>query len=295
MELSKLPSTLLFGKNPNPLPVQVEFDRRSDFYSMTTNHFHSEYEIYYLFSGDRYYFIKDRTYAIQAGDLVLIDSEVLHKTASRNIPNHERMVLYFQPGFFTGLPLGERELLLSVFRRDNPVLRLNLQERLKVEDLLLSLLGEMAETPPGFSLHVKNMASEALLQVARILLKKETVPPDHPSAAQLKITEIVRYINTHYGDPLDLDLLSSRFFISKSHLSRTFKESTGFGFSEYLILTRVKEAQQMLRSTDKSITEIANAAGFDNFSHFGKTFKKSTGLSPRQYRAIHLNDGAGAK
>lgn len=292
MELSKFPSSLSFGKKPNPRPVQVEFDHRSMYYTMTANHFHSEYELYYLFTGERYYFIKDRNYTILAGDLVMIDSEEVHKTANRNIPNHERIVIYYQPVFFAGLSVEERELLLSVFRREYPVLRLNLQERLMVEELLLSLLEELLDKPPGYSLRVEYLAAEFLLLTARILFKKESVPSETPSPSQLKLTEIVRFINTHYSDPLDLDHLSARFFISKSHLSRTFKEFTGFGFSEYLILTRIKEAQQMLRGSDKSITEIAATAGFDNFSHFGKTFKKSTGLSPRQYRAVHRNNKA---
>ncbi|MDF2936893.1 MAG: helix-turn-helix protein [Paenibacillaceae bacterium] len=293
MELSKLPACLSFGKKPNSRPVQVEFDRRSMYYTMTANHFHSEYELYYLFTGERYYFIKDRTYTILAGDLVMIDSEEVHKTANRNIPIHERLVLYYQPAFFAALPAEERELLLSVFKRDNPVLRLNLQERLMVEELLLDLLEELLEKPPGYSLRVEQIGVELLLFTARILLKKEAVAAEVPSPAQLKMTEIIRHINTQYSEPLDLDGLSARFFISKSHLSRTFKEFTGFGFSEYLILTRIKEAQQMLRGSTKSITEIAAAAGFDNFSHFGKTFKKAAGMSPRQYRAIHQNSTRG--
>lgn len=289
MELSKLPDSVSFGKKPDPRPVQVEFDRRSMYYTMTANHFHSEYELYYLFTGERYYFIKDRNYTILAGDLVLIDSEEVHKTANRNDLIHERIVLYYQPAFFAALPAEERELLLSVFRRDYPVLRLNLQERLMVEGLLLNLLEELTEKPPGFSLRVEQMGAELLVLTARILLKKEAVAAEVPSPSQLKLTEIVRHINTHYNEPLDLEGLSVRFFISKSHLSRTFKEFTGFGFSEYLTLTRIKEAQQMLRGSAKSITEISEAAGFDNFSHFGKTFKKASGMSPRQYRAIHQN------
>lgn len=285
MELSRLPDSISFGKKPHLRPVQVEFDRRSMYYSMTANHFHSEYELYYLFTGERYYFIKDRNYTILAGDLVLIDSDEVHKTANRNVPIHERIVIYYQPAFFAALPTGERELLLSVFRRDYPVLRLNLQERLTVEGLLLNLLEELSEKPPGYSLRVEQMGAELLVRTARILLKKETVTAEEPSPAQLKMTEIVRHINNHYSEPLDLESLAARFFISKSHLSRTFKEYTGFGFSEYLILTRIKEAQLMLRGSTKSITDISEATGFENFSHFGKTFKKATGMSPRQYRA----------
>lgn len=287
MSLSQVPDVLSFGKEADRKLIQIEFNRITGFSSMTTNHFHSEYEIYYLFAGDRYYFIKDRSYSVQPGDLVLISSDEVHKTSFRTLPYYERIVVYFRPEYFRMIPEGDRELLLSAFRQPYPILRLNLQERLQVEELLVSLLLELSEQPPGYSLHIAHMASELLLFTARALIRRDSVPPEEPTPMQQKMTDIVRYINTHYGEQLDLDGLSARFYISKSHLSRIFKETTGFGFSEYVNLTRVKEAQRLLRETSDSITDISAAAGFDNFSHFGKTFKKLAGVSPRQYRTLH--------
>lgn len=287
MSITQIPDTLSLGKGDSPQMIQIEFNRISGFSSMATNHFHSEYEIYYLFSGDRYYFIKDRSYNIQPGDLVLIGSDQVHKTSFNMLPYHERIVVYYRPDYFDSISGEDRELLLSVFQQDYPLLRLNLQERLTVEEMLLSLLQELTEKPPGYKLHITHMASELLLFTARALMKREAVPAEEPTPMQQKMTDIVRYINAHFGEPLDLDLLSSRFFISKSHLSRLFKDTTGFGFSEYVNLTRIKEAQRMLRDTRLSVTDISAATGFDNFSHFGKTFKKLAGASPRQYRIMH--------
>lgn len=293
MDLSQLPDSLSFGKDARPEIIQIEFDRRSGFYAMATNHFHSQYELYYLFSGNRNYFIKDRSYTIHSGDLVLISSDEVHKTSDNGIPNHERIVFYFEPAYFDSFAEEDRRLLLSVFSQSYPLLRLNLQERLQVEDLLLSLLTELAEEPPGYRMRIRLAASELLLFTARALLRRDDVPAEEPGPMQKKMTDIVRYINAHYGEPLDLDRLSARFFISKSHLSRVFKEATGFGFAEYVNLTRIKEAQRLLRDTAVSITDISAATGFDNFSHFGKTFKKATGLSPRQYRLMNCKETPG--
>jgi AraC-like DNA-binding protein len=293
MDLSQLPASLSFGKGAKPEIIQIEFDRRSGFYAMATNHFHSQYELYYLFSGNRNYFIKDRSYTINPGDLVLIGSDEVHKTSDNGIPNHERIVFYFEPAYFDSFTGEDRRLLLSVFSQAYPLLRLNLQERLQVEELLLSLLGELAEEPPGFRIRIHLLASELLLFTARTLSKRDDIPAEEPGPMQRKMTDIVRHINAHYGEPLDLDGLAARFFISKSHLSRVFKEATGFGFAEYVSLTRIKEAQRLLRDTSASVTDISAATGFDNFSHFGKTFKKATGLSPRQYRLINRREKPG--
>ncbi|WP_426452540.1 helix-turn-helix domain-containing protein [Paenibacillus sp. S-38] len=284
MPVSSLPGMLRFGAKNAPL--WIDFDRRIGPYEMDTNHYHIQYEMYYLFRGERNFFIKDSVYQIHPGDLVLIDSHAVHKTSERSEPDHERIVLHFAPSFFTGYPQEEKELLLSPFVRPHPVVRLNLHERRQAEALLVSLLTELDEQPPGYTLHIRHMAAELLLFAARHTLVQESPPADELSPVQRKVRDIVRHMNLHYGESLQLDTLARQYFISKSHLSRVFKEVTGFGFTEYLNLTRIKEAERLLRETDWSITRVSEHCGFENFSHFGKMFKKLSGLSPRAYRKL---------
>lgn len=285
MKLSHFPDILRFGHKNDPF--YLEFDRRRGHYSMATDHYHREYELYYLFSGQRNYFIKDDVYQVQSGDLVLIESNAVHKTSDSGEPNHERIVLYFAPSYFNDLPAEERDLLLSPFLQELPLLRLNLQEQLQLEALFDTLLTELNEQHPGYRLRISQIAGELLLYTARSFLKRESLPKQESSSVQRKISDIVRYINLHFGEPLELEELSRRFFISKSYLSRMFKQVTGFGFAEYVNLTRIKEAERLLRDTDHSITHVSELAGFDNFSHFGKMFKRLTGLTPRAYRESH--------
>ncbi|AFH61384.1 helix-turn-helix domain-containing protein [Paenibacillus caseinilyticus] len=290
MPVQSLPGMLRFGTRNDPL--WIDFDRRIGPYEMVNNHYHIEYEIYYLFRGERNFFLKDSVYHIRSGDLMLIDSYAVHKTSERSEPDHERIVLHFAPSFFGGFPREEKELLLSPFGPVQPLVRLNLQERRHVETLLGSLLAELSERPPGYTLHIRNMAAELLLFAARRLRKQESSgPADELSPVQRKVTDIVRHLNQHYGESLQLDTVARQFYISKSHLSRVFKEVTGFGFTEYVNITRIKEAERLLAETDWSITRVSEHCGFDNFSHFGKMFKKLSGLSPRAYRKLNRPGG----
>ncbi len=288
MNLSQLPPSLKY--EPPGTPIRVEFDRRIGHYSMGGNHYHSACEIYYLFSGERNYFIRDRSYSVRPGDLVPIGANVVHKTSDAGVPNHERIVVYYEKAFFESLDAEEADLLLTPFNLEYAVRSLNLQERAHVETLLHSLLGELAETPPGYGMHIRHMAAELLLFAARHAREQDSSPPVEPTPVQRKITEIVRHINSGYAEPLDLDGLSKRFYISSSHLSRMFKEETGFKFTEYVNLTRIKEARLLLRDTNLGVTAVSERTGFDNFSHFGKVFKKITGMSPRQYRSMYRSD-----
>ncbi|MDD9269247.1 AraC family transcriptional regulator [Paenibacillus sp. GCM10023248] len=277
-----LPDMLRFGSEDDPL--RIEFDRRTGYYAMENNHYHIEHELYYLFQGERNYFIKDSAYRVQAGDMVLVDSNALHKTSDLREPNHERIVLYYSPSFFAGYQSAEKELLLAPFALGNPLIRLNLQEKMHVEALLASLLNELNEQPPGYQLHIRNVAVELLLFTSRYMLKRQSERDDELSPVRHKVTDIIRHINLHFGDSLQLHLIAKQFFISKSHLSRVFKQMTGFGFTEYVNITRVREAERLLRETDWSILHVSEHCGFESFSHFGKVFKKLSGVSPRSYR-----------
>lgn len=288
MQLQQLPDLLHYGEPQDD--VRAEFDRRSGHFSMLQNHYHTSYELYYLFSGERNYFVKDRAYRIRAGDLILIDSNVVHKSADSGIPDHERVVLYFSPAYFDEYPQEERELLRTPFIRSHAHVPLNLQEKLRAEELLLSMLRELHDRPIGYRVHVRHMAGELLLLAARASGKSELIPRPEPTPVQLKVSEVVRHINRHFDGPLELDDLARRFYISRSHLSRTFKEVTGFGFAEYVNLTRIREAQRMLLETKHSVTLVSELAGFDNFSHFGKMFKRLSGVSPRTYRKLDRPD-----
>lgn len=145
MTVQSLPNLLHFGSIDEPL--WIEFDRRIGHHSMTNTHYHKSYEIYYLYSGERNFFIGDSVHHILPGDMVLIDSNIVHKTSGLSIPNHERVVLHFGQPFFNGISPEDTDLLLAPFTDGHPLIRLNLQERMHVEELLSSLLTELNECP----------------------------------------------------------------------------------------------------------------------------------------------------
>ncbi|KAF4325745.1 hypothetical protein G195_000708, partial [Phytophthora kernoviae 00238/432] len=114
----------------------------------------------------------------------------------------------------------------------------------------------------------------------------DSEPVLHPKAQA-----VVRHLNENYHQSLALPEVAAMFRISPHYLSRLFKQTTGFTFSDYLNLLRVKEAQRLLRESEDSITEIALQAGFSNFSHFGKMFKRTVQVSPRTYRQEYREAG----
>ena len=76
--------------------------------------------------------------------------------------------------------------------------------------------------------------------------------------------------------------------ISRYHLEQSFKNYEKIGIFEYIQKKKMKYAEMLLISTDKSILEVANEIGYENPSKFSQSFKKYLGILPRKYRNINL-------
>jgi AraC-like DNA-binding protein len=262
----------------------IDHVRRKGHFSMPVNHFHNHYELYYLCEGERMYFVQDRTYRVKAGNFVLIDRNVLHRTLDTGIPDHERMVIDIHPEWIEAFYPDYSEMLLEPFVRGIPVMSFPLAQMTHIKRIIAELSHEMLRQEPGYDIRLQHGVIELLLIAARCAKKDDPAPVEIQSPIHAKITKIVRYLNDHFTEALALPDLANRFTMSPYYLSRTFKSTTGFTYSEYLNLIRLKEAQRLLRETELKITEIALQTGFENFSHFGKAFKKMALLSPRAYR-----------
>ena len=95
------------------------------------------------------------------------------------------------------------------------------------------------------------------------------------------VRNMVDYINQHLEDDLSLDKLSEKFFVSKYHLCRVFKEHTGFTVNKYITKKRIIRVQQLYKE-GRTLNESALIAGFGDYSNFYKSFVSETGISPRK-------------
>lgn len=264
----------------------IDYIKRITPYQMENRHYHSQYEIYYLISGDRNYFIQDRVHHVEKGDLIIIRPNVLHKTVSTKPSSHERILIEFDTDFFDGFLVNKELDLLDIFYKDCSILRLTETEKEQIEHCLYKLIQESKNYGADNNTALKVYFLELLISINRCYKELNSLVYNHPSKLHKKISEIITYINLNYTNDLGLELLSKEFLISTAHLSRAFKKVTGLSFVEYLNNLRVNEAQKLLTETNLSILEIAEKVGYQNSTHFGRTFKSITGSSPREFRKL---------
>lgn len=253
--------------------------RRSGYNTMPRPHSHSFYELYYLLDGERVYFMNGKVYTAAKGDLVVVVPQDLHSTASSQIEEVERILVQFSSGF---LPPGSPLLSLPPLM-ESALLRFPIHEQAELEHLLLQMISECKEKPPLYESYVSHLLQQLLIRIHRAgSTGTDGNEPIHPM--HQKVSEIASYIHEHYQEPITLEQVSKQFYISPAYLSRVFLKLTGFHFSEYVRVVRVREAQKLLRTTREKIHTIAERVGFEHVSHFNKTFKKITGFSPMHYR-----------
>ncbi|MBN9390098.1 MAG: helix-turn-helix domain-containing protein [Chloroflexi bacterium] len=105
-----------------------------------------------------------------------------------------------------------------------------------------------------------------------------------PQFNSQRVKRTVVYLQNNFSRPITLNDIAQEIGISKNYLSEIFHQELGISPWEYLTRYRINQAKQMLKTTDRSITEIAAQSGFDDPAHFSRIFRAHTGQSPKEYR-----------
>ncbi|MGM0881373.1 MAG: response regulator transcription factor [Bacillota bacterium] len=95
---------------------------------------------------------------------------------------------------------------------------------------------------------------------------------------------ICKYIQENYCYELTLTTLSEQFHFNEAYLSSLFKTHARMNFSDYLVMVRMKKAEELIKDTDLKLTDIAQLVGYSNSSYFSTAFKKFYHASPSVYR-----------
>lgn len=91
--------------------------------------------------------------------------------------------------------------------------------------------------------------------------------------------------DARYFEPLDVDDLARAACLSRAHFSREFRRAFGESPHAYLLTRRLERAAAMLRTTDRSVTDICLAVGMTSVGSFTSSFTRTFGMSPTAYRA----------
>ena len=254
-------------------------------------HTHETYELYYFISGDADYLIEGQEYHLKPHTLLLIAPNLFHGIRVNTSAAYDRHTLHFEPSV---LSLDHRVMLLSAFAQEkHPQTQ---QVPYCLEDMehsgVLALFRAM-EACHGQSENVIRTMMPVLTE-AILGLVALCVPSLEQGEALRERTcvsrtqkDIIEYLDAHFTEPITLDMLSERFFISKHYLNRAFRKATGTTVMDYLIHKRVTCVQQLLVN-GIPVSQAAALAGFGEYTSFYRAYVKRFGHAPSQDRGTPL-------
>lgn len=106
-----------------------------------------------------------------------------------------------------------------------------------------------------------------------------------------KVRSAIEYIETHLGDDVSIEAVASALGMSSFRFARGFARSTGQSPHQFLVARRIEVAKDLLRSSDRSLADVARTVGFSTQSHFTVVFGKRCQMTPLAYRRLMRRSG----
>ena len=263
---------------------------RDNGYEMPSFHIHHKYEIYYEIEGTRRYFIEDAAYIVNAGSVVLIGENQIHKTAAVGDTPSSRIVMNFSGEYLDSLAeiFPDVDFFSFLNEEHNHLLcNLSVKQQNQIQSVMQQLILLQEEVTPESDAMRKMMLATLLLTLKSLCRIQQEQGGENGRVSNQIVDQIQGYIAEHYAEKLTLTGIASQFYISPYYLSRLFKRAINLSLIEYINGVRIKAAQNLIEKSNESVSEVAEKTGFMTTAHFRRVFNDATGLSPQQYRQYY--------
>ncbi len=252
-------------------------------------HYHHYIEILYALDADINIYLNGNLFHFKSGDMVVINSKETHDLLFN--ADSRYICIKFSPEIlYTGeQSVFELKYVMPFILENANHQRVFTKEECAdgvVHDLITGIMLEWENKAYGYELAIRADILRLFLWILRYWnsqnidgIGKFDLSDDLLHAIQTAL----EYVSAHYADCTAQDTAAA-CNLSYSYFSRTFKRIMHKSFTEYLNYVRITKAEQLLSTTDKSISEIAADVGFSTPSYFIQQFKAQKNLSPKQFR-----------
>lgn len=271
------------GRREDRAQVMLEEDfeahhNRDPYFRTIEFHAHDFLELYLFLDGSVTYYIEDQVYDLCPGDLLIIPPGRMHRPVIANErAAYERMVLWVELDYIARIDSAAGELQAAL----RGIGANGYRVPLRGDDLIFaaSLFRRIVKMERGGV-----FTSSAIRLYLKDAFEAYSLVEKEARGETAVIPQVIRYLTEHFREPLRLDNLAARFFISKSYLNRHFKAYTNATVYAYLMALRITHARRMLRE-GATAAEAGRECGFSDYSTFYKAFKAQTGITPQEFKA----------
>jgi len=237
-----------------------------------TPHWHEHIELLYFIEGGCTFTCNGKTFTVQKGDFVTINSAEVHSFISQGKIKYFCMLIY--PEFFSDINFSN--ILIKNHISYDPF----------IEKMMFSINSEHSSNKEGSDMMVKSYVYSVMTHLLRnYTYARITEKELYAHSSNLKrLDTVFEYISNNYDKELSTLMLSKLCYVSESYFCRFFKKATGKTVANYINEYRIEKAVFLLKNTDSTISEISIRTGFCDANYFSRVFKKVMGISPTDYK-----------
>ena len=261
--------------DPN-LPFRSSFGAGKMWMNHTIN-WHENIEILYCSSGEGYVFINETRYPFKEGDIVVVNSEEIHRVQSNHVnprcSSGTFQTLIIDRHFCAECGIPSTTLIFQSHIRDAQIK----EAFIRIMDAYKRYVhtGEFYE-----AIHIRALLLDFLCRLCQDYLVSEQ--GDGPHKRNDALQTAVTYIREHLAEPITINTLTQLTGLSESTLLRRFKRAFGRSVIDTILLLRCTEAKRLLEM-GCSVSEAARSCGFDNMSYFTSVFKRYYDAPPSTF------------
>ncbi len=245
------------------------------------NETHPGYEILYLISGTVNYIIEGKSYIVNKGDIIIINSSEVHKLIIDLSTKYERCVLHFSNDVFPANSELNNRLIHDIILRTQNSLKIipgDVVKKFKIDEIFLEF--DKYESDSDKMLIPCLFASNIIklfVQLNKALPSISSLPT--PQINNPFIKKISDYITENISKKFKIKDIANYIHFSESRLSHLFKETMGITLNKYIILKRIQHAQNLIKH-GMTLQEAAFESGYQYYSNFYNNYKMVTGETP---------------
>ncbi|MCF7754490.1 AraC family transcriptional regulator [Paenibacillus xylanexedens] len=248
----------------------------------TIYHRHNAYEIYLFLRGNVHFYVDNRCYHVQPGDLLVMSPEEMHRAFILDESEYERITINLKKTYLFQLSTPSTNLSSCFDHRPKGTGNIvhldddNLKQMLQCTNELEGLLASDAY---GTDIKINAAVAQLLVMINVWFHNNSFVPNDIMPEL---VRETMDYIETHLNQDITLRKLAEVFYMNSTYISRQFKKHTGLTIRSYILGRRIERAKFHL-SEGLSITDACFQSGFSDYANFIRSFTKMVGISPGKY------------
>lgn len=264
--------------------IKKESTRRDIF------HWHDCLEITCIKDGSGNYYVNGKVYEMHTGDIIIFNNVEPHAWEVTGNRDMLALVAVFSTTFVSeNASLFDYDYLRPFIERGpnfKNCLPYDEEATHRIFGLIEDTYNEYRDRCDGYNLMIKAI----ILQVLTLLIRyyQDDAKPqnqlDKRKTDMERIGQALDYIKQNFREDISLEHAAKTACMSPNYFSAFFKRATGETFIDYLCRFRILTAHDLIKNTEKSITQIATECGFNNMSNFYRSYNRILGEHPSESR-----------